>query len=85
MPWRAVHRCSALSRASALSSTEPVDADDSAVADQLAVGVTALVDLTKAFYADLRDAEAGLLINVASMTGYAPMPEWPSTRRRRHS
>ncbi|MFD5783528.1 SDR family NAD(P)-dependent oxidoreductase [Streptomyces sp. NPDC126933] len=50
------------------------DADDSDIADQLAVGVTALVDLTKAFYADLQDAEAGLLINVASMTGYAPIP-----------
>ncbi|MET4923907.1 SDR family oxidoreductase [Streptomyces sp. PSRA5] len=55
--------------------TEPfaqADADD--VARQIAVDVTALTDLTKAFWRDLLDAEAGLLINVASLTGYAPMP-----------
>jgi short-subunit dehydrogenase len=48
------------------------DADD--VARQIALDVTALADLTKAFWQDLLDAEAGLLINVASLTGYAPMP-----------
>ncbi|WP_406729451.1 SDR family oxidoreductase [Streptomyces sp. GD-15H] len=49
------------------------DADD--VTRQIALDVTALTDLTKAFWPDLLDAEAGgLLINVASLTGYAPMP-----------
>ncbi|MGW4844294.1 SDR family NAD(P)-dependent oxidoreductase [Nocardia brasiliensis] len=44
------------------------------VARQIALDVAALTDVTKAFWPDLLEAEAGLLINVASLTAYAPMP-----------
>lgn len=49
-------------------------ADAEETARQIAVDVTALTDLTRALWPDLLDAEAGLLLNVASLTGYAPMP-----------
>ncbi|MFJ5837758.1 SDR family NAD(P)-dependent oxidoreductase [Streptomyces shenzhenensis] len=50
------------------------EADADSVARQIALDVTALTDLTKAFWPDLLGAETGLLIDVASLTGYAPMP-----------
>ncbi len=42
--------------------------------EELAVDVGSLVDITRAFIAPLRAAGTGVLVNVASMAAYAPIP-----------
>ncbi|TDQ54262.1 SDR family NAD(P)-dependent oxidoreductase [Actinorugispora endophytica] len=61
--------CAGFGRSEPFSEADPDD-----VAAQVALNVTATVDLTKAFYPDLLGAEAGVLVNVASMAGQAPFP-----------
>ncbi len=42
--------------------------------EEIAVDVTNLVDITRAFIQPLRDAGTGVLVNVASMAAYNPIP-----------
>jgi len=51
-----------------------VDSDPRAVHDQVAVNIAALVDLTREFLPDLVASGNGVLINVASMAAFQPIP-----------
>lgn len=53
----------------------PFHAEDAArLTEEITVDVTNLVDITRAFIEPLRRAGNGVLINVASMAAYQPMP-----------
>jgi short-subunit dehydrogenase len=51
------------------------DEDPSWVDAEIALNITALVDISRVFIDRLRAADAGLLINVASMAAYQPSPK----------
>jgi short-subunit dehydrogenase len=55
-------------------STPLLAADPRAVHDQIAVNIAALVDLTREFLPDLIASGRGVLINVASMAAWQPIP-----------
>jgi short-subunit dehydrogenase len=65
----ALVNCAGFGRAGRFADASPED-----IAGQVAVNVAALVDLTRTFYPGLRAAEGGVLINVASVMGFGPVP-----------
>lgn len=50
------------------------DADPAKLTEMVTLNVTSLVDITQAFLADLRSAGNGILVNVASLAAYQPIP-----------
>ncbi|ROO61909.1 hypothetical protein EDC02_3869 [Micromonospora sp. Llam0] len=48
--------------------------DPDRLRDEIAVDVTAVVDISRAFIGQLRAADTGVLINVASLAAYQPSP-----------
>lgn len=50
------------------------EADPERLTDEINVDVANLVDITRAFIAPLREAGTGVLVNVASMAAYNPIP-----------
>lgn len=50
------------------------DEDAARIAEEIDLNVGALVDLTKAFYDQLRETDRGALITVASTAAYQPLP-----------
>jgi uncharacterized protein len=50
------------------------DEDAERVHEEVALNVGAVVDLTKAFYAELLQHGTGVLVNVASTAGFQPIP-----------
>jgi short-subunit dehydrogenase len=51
------------------------DEDAAQVHDEVALNVSAVVDLTKAFWPELREHGTGVLVNVASAAGFQPIPK----------
>jgi len=61
--------CAGLATTGLFADTAP-----DAVHNQLAVNVTALTEVTRAFLPGLRTAAEGVIVNIASVTGYHPTP-----------
>ncbi len=51
------------------------DEDPARLRDEIAVNIAALVDLTRAYVGDLRAADSGVLVNLASLAAYQPIPK----------
>jgi hypothetical protein len=51
-----------------------LDEDPDRLADLVALNIAAVVDLTRTFLRPLTDAGTGILVNVASMAAYQPIP-----------
>jgi uncharacterized protein len=51
------------------------DEDAAQLHDEVALNVAAVVDLTKAFWAELLQHESGALVNVSSSAGFQPVPK----------
>ena len=51
-----------------------VNSDQGRIHDQLAVNIGALTDITRAFVPGLVSRDEGAIVNVASLTGYMPLP-----------